>query len=40
MLTTILIITYKNEKTIDKLLNKFSNHYKVIIVENSNNLAF
>jgi GT2 family glycosyltransferase len=40
MLTTILIITYKNEKTIDKLLNKFSNHYKVIVVENSNNLAF
>ena len=40
MLTTILIITYKNEKTIDKLLNKFSNHYKVIVVENSNNVAF
>lgn len=40
MLTTILIITYKNEKTIDKLLNKFSNHYRVIIVENSNNIGF
>jgi len=40
MLTTIIIITYKNEKTINKLLNKFSNHYKVIVVENSNNIFF
>ena len=40
MLTTVLIITYKNEKTIHKLLNKFSNHYKIIVVENSNNVVF
>ena len=40
MLTTVLIITYKNEKSIHKLLNKFSNHYKIIVVENSNNVAF
>lgn len=40
MLTTVLIITYKNEKTIYKLVNKFYNHYKVIIVENSNNISF
>jgi GT2 family glycosyltransferase len=40
MLTTVLIITYKNEKTIHKLLNKFSNHYKIIVVENSNNFVF
>ena len=40
MLTTVLIITYRNEKTIHKLLNKFSNHYKIIVVENSNNVAF
>ena len=40
MLTTVLIIKYKNEKTINKLLNKFSNHYKIIVVENSNNVVF
>ncbi len=40
MLTTVLIITYKNEKTIHKLLNKFSNQYKIIVVENSNNVIF
>jgi GT2 family glycosyltransferase len=40
MLTTVLIITYKNEKTIHKLLNKFSNQYKIIVVENSNNVLF
>ena len=40
MLTTVLIITYKNEKTIHNLLNKFSNHYKIIVVENSNNVVF
>jgi len=40
MLTTILIITYKNDKIIFKLLNKFANNYKVIVVENSNNKDF
>ena len=40
MLTTILIITYKNDKIIFKLLNKFANNYKVIVVENSNNKNF
>ena len=40
MLTTVLIITYKNEQTIHKLINKFSNHYRVIVVENSKNITF
>ena len=40
MLTTILIITYKNDKIITKLLDKFANQYKVIVVENSNNKDF
>lgn len=40
MLTTIIIITYKNENTIYKLINKFYYYYKIIIVENSNNISF
>jgi GT2 family glycosyltransferase len=38
MLTTILIITFKNDKTIHKLLNRICNHYKIIIIENSDNI--
>jgi GT2 family glycosyltransferase len=38
MLTTILIITFKTDKTIHKLLNRICNHYKIIIIENSDNI--
>jgi len=40
LLTTILVITYKDGKTINKLLKKFANQYKVVVVENSNNKNF
>ena len=35
----ILIVTFKSEIIIDKLLNKIKN-FKVIIIENSDNLTF
>ena len=37
---TIVIVTFKSEKVIEKCLNSIDKKNKIIIIENSNNIDF
>ena len=39
-ITTIVTVTYKSENIIETFLNRIDNKFKIIVVENSNNIKF
>ena len=38
--TTIVTVTYKSENLIETFLNRINGKFKIIVVENSNNIKF